>query len=53
MVSVIYIKNAGSIEMLDLFTNFAESAKGMLQEFAKRKLIVVALDDSCYNLVDH
>ena len=50
VVSVIYIKNAGSIEMLDLFTNFAESAKRNAPEFVKRKLIVVALDDSCYNL---
>ena len=50
VVSIIYVQNAGSVEMLDLFRNFVESARRNAITFFKKKLVVVALDDSCYTM---
>ena len=49
-IAVIYIQNAGSTEILDLFENFVVSALKNAPEFASRKLLVAALDDACFDL---
>ena len=50
LLAVIYIQNAGSNEMLDLFSNFITSALKNAPTFVEKKLLVAALDDTCFEL---
>ena len=50
VLAVVYIQSGNSLEIIDLFKNFMISAQRNAPEFAKKKLLVAALDDDVLSL---